>query len=78
MLNEAMQLAQRNLNQSLTENAQVIATGVASLDAALQKELNQSLETLGRQLAALSQKFVDDYSPLTDKLRQIVQMTSRV
>lgn len=47
---------------------------VVALDKALEKGLNDSLESLGRQLTALSQKFVEDYSPLTDRLRQVVQM----
>ncbi len=51
---------------------------VTVLDAALTEELTKSLESLGRQLAALSEKFVSDYSPLTDKLRDLVDSTGRV
>ena len=32
-------------------------------------------ETLSRQLASLSAKFVEDYAPLTDKLREVVQIS---
>lgn len=51
---------------------------VATLDAALAEELKKSLESLGRQLAALSEKFVSDYGPLTDRLRDLVRASERV
>jgi hypothetical protein len=47
---------------------------VAALDAALAEELKKSLESLGRQLAALSEKFVSDYEPLTEKLAKVVRL----
>jgi DNA anti-recombination protein RmuC len=47
---------------------------ITALDTALTEELTKSLETLGKQLTALSGKFVEDYSPLTEKLRQVVQL----
>jgi len=50
---------------------------IVLLDKALEEELTKSIETLGRQLAALSQKFVQDYTPLTDRLQQLVR-ASRV
>jgi ABC-type transporter Mla subunit MlaD len=46
---------------------------ITALDAALTEELSKSLSSLGRQLAALSEKFVSDYQPLTDSLRNLVQ-----
>ena len=48
------------------------------LDTALQEELTRALDSLGSQLASLSRRFVDDYSPLTEKLRDVVQMASSV
>jgi DNA anti-recombination protein RmuC len=51
---------------------------VLALETALTRELEHSLEGLGRQLAALSEKFVSDYGPLTDKLQRIVQIAGRV
>ncbi len=44
------------------------------LDRALQEELTKSIESLGSQLASLSRRFVDDYQPLTDQLRNVVRM----
>jgi hypothetical protein len=42
------------------------------LDESMEKELTQALQTFGYQLTALSEKFVNDYIPLTDKLRELL------
>jgi hypothetical protein len=46
---------------------------VAILDKALEEELRRAIESLGRQLTALSQKFVQDYTPLTAQLQRVLQ-----
>lgn len=48
------------------------------LDAALEYELTTSLQTFGSQLAALSEKFVSDYTPLTDKLRELIYLAEKI
>ena len=48
------------------------------LDAALSDELKKSLEALGGHLAALSEKFVSDYLPLTERLREVVRIAEQV
>jgi hypothetical protein len=48
-----------------------------TLDTALKSQLTTSLESLGRQLAALSARFADDYTPLTEKLRDVLEMVPR-
>jgi hypothetical protein len=62
------------INNHLTESAKRTKEHVVALDAALTEELTKSLVSLGRQLAALSEKFVKDYSPLTEKLRDVVNI----
>lgn len=47
---------------------------ITLLDKALADELTKSLQGLGKQLAALSEKFVNDYGPLTDQLRNLIQI----
>ena len=46
---------------------------VTMLDKALEEELRRAIESLGRQLTALSQKFVQDYTPLTAQLQRVLQ-----
>jgi DNA anti-recombination protein RmuC len=66
-----------DFNKHLGELAENTNKQVSVLDAALTEELKKSLESLGRQLAALSEKFVSDYSPLTDKLRTLVNIANK-
>lgn len=44
-----------------------------ALDRALEQELTKALTTFGYQLTSLSEKFVNDYAPLTDRLRTLVE-----
>ncbi|MEX1056953.1 MAG: hypothetical protein WED11_04435, partial [Natronospirillum sp.] len=46
------------------------------LDAALQSQLTTSLQTFGFQLTALSEKFVNDYTPLTERLQSLLQVAN--
>ena len=48
------------------------------LDRKIREEAANSLNTLADQLASLSGKFVEDYSPLTDKLRAVVRMAENL
>ena len=57
-----------NIENMISQNAERIKT----LDENLGLELEKSLESLGSSLATLSNKFVEDYSPLTDRLRQLI------
>ncbi|MFM1924068.1 MAG: hypothetical protein RL019_1908 [Pseudomonadota bacterium] len=65
---------QAALAKGLEEQVRVVKEGVLALDQALQKELTDALASLGGQLAALSRQFVDDYAPLTERLREVVAM----
>ena len=62
----------------MTDNAERVAKQVTELDAALGRELEKSLQSLGNQLASLSQKFANDYGPLTDKLRELINIAKDV
>ena len=66
------------IDRMMKDNADRISKQVAELDTALGKELEQSLQSLSRQLGSLSTKFVQDYSPLTDKLKELVQLANNV
>ncbi len=48
------------------------------MDNAMEQELTHALQTFGGQLTALSEKFVSDYLPLTEKLRQVVQISAQL
>lgn len=68
--NNSMREANEECNNQFRERQ-------SQLDAALKEELKASLQGLAGQLTILSQQFVNDYTPLTARLREIVQLTSR-
>ena len=62
------------LKTTVTESTNLMAMQITALDTALQKELTKALESLGSQLTSLSKKFVEDYTPLTAKLHEVLNM----
>ncbi|WP_426417653.1 hypothetical protein [Aestuariirhabdus sp. LZHN29] len=47
---------------------------VERLDQSMEEQLNKALQSFGYQLTALSEKFVSDYAPLTERLREVVAL----
>ena len=78
LLTEMAEGANRELNSHVRQLTEQTKEQVVALDKALGEELTKSITTLGEHLTALSRRFVDDYAPLTDKLRTIVQMSRNV
>ena len=78
LLTDTLRKSQSEVNEQLLRGLETIRQSVTVLDRGLQEELTKSLETMGTQLASLSQKFVQDYSPLTDRLREIVRIAAQV
>jgi hypothetical protein len=64
--------------QELQAQSQIVKQSVLALDVALQKELETALQSLAGQLAALSNRFVEDYTPLTQRLRELVESSKRI
>ncbi len=73
LLLETTQSANTQLNDHMRSLADKTSEQIVKLDTALENELSRSISSLGRQLTALSKQFVEDYSPLTERLRAIVQ-----
>lgn len=69
---------QKEVNNQLLQSQKQLTENFAALDKNLEIELEKSLTTLGQQLASLSEKFVQDYSPLTERLRDIVNISKGV
>jgi conjugal transfer/entry exclusion protein len=65
------------LVKGMNEATEEVQKQVTILDNELEIALKRSLEGLGQQLASLSNKFVQDYTPLTDKLREVVALASK-
>ena len=73
-LSDSVQSMHNLLGQHVLDIVKRSEHQISVLDGALEAELNKALVTLGAQLAALSEKFVHDYTPLTDRLREIVRL----
>ena len=71
---EIMGAYNSNIESMIKDNAERIKT----LDNELGQELSKSLESLGSQLTSLSKHFVDDYKPLTDKLKEVVELANKL
>ena len=76
-LNRGLIESNDHCSKQFTELADKARENVVLLDRALTEELNKSLTSLGSQLTALSQQFVRDYTPLTERLRQLVEISAR-
>jgi len=69
---------QQQSQQHMQKLGERLERQVAQLDTGMEEELNKALRAFGLQLTALSEKFVADYSPLTDKLTELVHMARQV
>jgi DNA anti-recombination protein RmuC len=67
----------RNIERMVKENSDRITEQLTKIDQELGNELNKALSSLGSQLTSLSRQFVNDYTPLTQELQRLVQMTNR-
>jgi hypothetical protein len=74
-LTAAFQSASSSLDAHLRQATLDSKQHIEVLDKALEEELRRAIESLGRQLTALSQKFVQDYTPLTAQLQRVLQST---
>jgi septation ring formation regulator EzrA len=64
--------------EAVTKSLIQSSSKIESLDKALPDAVEKVLQTMGDQLARLSTKFVNDYTPLTERLREILQIAERV
>jgi hypothetical protein len=66
-------MSRQQVNDHMRQLADRTTDQLVKLDTALETELSKSISSLGRQLTALSSRFVEDYTPLTDRLRSLLQ-----
>lgn len=66
------------IQEAWKETTQKISSQFENFDKEMQQELSRAMEQLGKSLASISEKFVNDYTPLTQKLQQLVETAKRV
>jgi len=67
---------QQALQQQVSGMVDRTEQQIARLDDAMEEELTKALQTFGYQLTALSEKFVNDYTPLTSKLKKLIEIAN--
>ena len=70
-VSDALETMMKNNNENLK-------TATDNLNKNLQETLNKSVEEFGHTMYLVSQKFVDDYTPLTEKLSKLVKIAENV
>lgn len=77
-VNDSLNQISGQVQEMIKQSTIKITNNFAEFDKQLKHELEKSLTTLGNQLVSLSNKFVSDYSPLTDKLRKILTIAEKI
>ena len=82
IVRDSVNVASKDFNRLLAENTEKSTNALMQqtqlLDKALQDELKKAIETMGKHLATLSNQFVKDYSPLTDRLKEVVKIAEEL
>lgn len=74
LLLQGTQTTQQAMGDQLTELLAQNNQQLKRLEEGMEQELRKALTTFGYQLTALSEKFVNDYMPLTDKLHDLIKV----
>ena len=80
-INKLNKIYEKNVNELNTMQDSIIENTrdhLQLINKGMEKALNQSLVTFGKQLTGLSEKFVDDYAPLTEKLARVLSISQGV
>lgn len=68
----------KHIKDMVEEAEDIFKQKVDHLDDLLEKELTNSLNSLGSQLITISGKFADDYIPLANKLKEVINIAQGV
>jgi|SRR5579872_74826 len=71
----ALATANKQITETISKLVGSTKEQTEALQISLEETLNESLRTLGQQLASLSNRFAEDYGPVADRLREIVNAT---
>ena len=63
------------INRAWGDSAEKLGQQFENFDQQMTEELTRAMEQLGRNFASISEKFVSDYSPLADRINEIMRAT---
>lgn len=78
IMRKATEDTAKKMEQVSQEHSKQVDKTTEQMESNLEKLLNESLQSLAKNLIALSRKFVDDYTPLTDKLQNVIQIAESI
>jgi uncharacterized protein YoxC len=73
-----IQRIESDFNRLNEENRRVIENYLELVQSELEKALQESLRSLGDVLSTISRKFAEDYTPLAERLREVVRLAERI
>ena len=65
------------INRAWSDSAEKLNAQFENFDQQMTEELTRAMEQLGRNFASISEKFVADYSPLADRINDIMRATRK-
>jgi len=68
----------KDIQKAVDSYTEKIQSSIEDIDKGLEEELSKALNSLAGSLASLSAKFVEDYEPLTERLREIVKLSEKI
>lgn len=77
LISEFVSKSIEEIQSAVDNHTESIQKSIKDIDSGLEQELSKALNLLAGSLAALSAKFVEDYQPLTDRLREVVRLSEK-
>lgn len=77
-MTEIFRKTEENLLRLAGQSRTQIEEQLKAIDRGLEEELRKTFEAFGQRLAAISDRFARDYTPLAERLREVVAIAERV
>ena len=74
---DMLQQVRSSLEQSINDGAESMTQSITQLDEAIQREIEQTIRVMAENLTGITQQFVTDYEPLTQRMRELMETGSR-
>lgn len=78
VINNSANEMQRQHQEHVRQVQEMINGQFQQFDQQMQNEMTQAIEAMGRHLASLSEKLAEDYGPLTERFRELLDATRGV
>lgn len=77
LIGNSAENSNEQINRAWSDSAEKLNAQFENFDQQMTEELTRAMEQLGRNFASISEKFVADYSPLADRINDIMRATRR-